>query len=362
MRRPSTKWLVGVFAFSSFIGRTAFAQEITDEDIVLESLPEHVVATMEARDRWIATLPSDDGFQLFSFVDFQRWTPGQTIRVAFLDGTKELHKEVADATQSITSNCNIKLDFGLNATTGEFRRWTTSDASYAGDIRVSFDQVGNFSLVGKDSIDPNIGSPLQPVGGRPRQRSLNLGGFAAPLASSRQRTVRHEFLHALAFHHEHQNPLGGCDAQFRWEDDPGYIQNKDSSGRFINDSSNRRPGIYTYLSGFPNFWDRAKVDRNLRKASLSTGEPIGAFDRASIMLYRFEPLFYVSNPNPCAPSADATDDLSAGDIAALKVIYPFEEAAVAGLAERNAKLIESVREAASLEQSQKESLLQGLEQ
>jgi len=339
----------------------AFAQEVAPDEMVLEALPEHVLATMESRDQWFAALPAGNGPALeFFFVDIQRWEPGQTVKVAFLGGTDALHKEIADATQSITSNCNIKLDFGLDAS-GAYRKWTTSDSQYAAEIRVSFDQPGNFSLVGQDSVSPNIGSPLESVGGRPNQRSLNLGGYAAPLSSERKKTVRHEFLHALAFKHEHQSPLGGCDSQFRWENDPGYVQTQGPQGQFVNDASGKRPGIYTYLSGFPNFWGRAKVDHNLRQAPSTSGATAGTFDRASIMLYRFPGLFYVSDPNPCAPFG-GTDDLSAGDIQGLKQLYPSEAPAVAALAERSAKLIESVREAPGLEQSQKVRVLESLEQ
>ena len=62
-----------------------------------------------------------------------------------------------------------------------------------------------------------------------------------------KKTARHEFLHALAFQHEHQSPMGGCDSQFRWDNDAGYAFSQDDNGQFISDPNGKRPGIYTYL-------------------------------------------------------------------------------------------------------------------
>lgn len=346
----------GVIALLSSAG-AGFAQELTADDIVLENLPEDVVATMEARDRWFAALPrSEDGLEFF-VEDLMRWPVGATVRVAFLGGDTALHKKIADATAEIIDNCNLKLDFGVDAATGKYRTWSSSDSEHAADIRVSFDQSGYFSLVGRDSINTSIGSPSGPVGGRANQRSLNLGGFHLMLPPEWKKTVRHEFLHALAFHHEHQSPVGGCDAQFRWDDDPGYVPTQDSNGRYIEDGNNKRPGIYTYLSGFPNFWGKAKVNFNLRQASGGAGFGVGPFDRASIMLYRFPKLFYVTDPSPCAPFG-GTESLSAGDIDGLKKLYPSDTAAVEVLGERQELMIKNIRESAVLNDAAKASALE----
>ena len=63
---------------------------------------------------------------------------------------------------------------------------------------------------------------------------------------------QHEFLHALSVHHEHQNMRGPCQAAFRSEDDLGYQPTRDQRGAYIADADGLRPGIYTYLSGYPN--------------------------------------------------------------------------------------------------------------
>ena len=230
--------------------------------------------------------------------------------------------------------------------------WTTSDVAHAAEIRVSFDQGGYFSLVGSDSSNPQIGGLGQAVGGRANQRSLNLGGFDVARPASWAKTTRHEFLHALAFHHEHQSPVGGCDSQFRWDDDPGYLFTQDANGQYITDPNGKRPGIYTYLSGAPNHWSRAKVDHNLRQApagSVSTGP----FDRESIMLYRFPALFYVSTPSPCAPLGTG-ENLSNGDITGLKHLYPDAQPEIQTIAARQSKLRETISKKANVQAEIKE--------
>ncbi len=104
----------------------------------------------------------------------------------------------------------------------------------------------------------------------------------------------HEFGHAFGFEHEHQNPIGGCDDEFRWKDDPGYLPTTDTAGEYIQDSQNKRPGIYTVLGGPPNSWLQAKVDFNLRQLPDSHAYMIGPFDRNSIMKYYFPTWMFAS--------------------------------------------------------------------
>jgi hypothetical protein len=289
-----------------------------DEHVVLDALPESVQETIDERRRWLGELANNDAFE-FLISETSAWTPGQTVRVAFLGGSSALHRDIANVAKQIGDACNIVLDFGLDPDTGRYRAWSTNDASYEAEIRVSFDQSGYFSLVGQDSVDARIGRPGDPVGGRPGQRTLNLAGFDSRLPPTWRGTVLHEFLHALSFHHEHQNLDGPCQGEFRWEDDAGYQPTRTADGAFVPDPGGRRPGIYTYLSGYPNYWKRPKVDHNLRPG----GGPVinGTFDRSSVMLYRFPPLFYRRTPNECAPDGDG-QSLSAGDVDGLNRLYP----------------------------------------
>jgi hypothetical protein len=315
-------------------------------DFFLDALPEPVLASMEVRDRWFATAGVSSEGEAFFLSDLQRWLAGSTLRVAFLGGDTALHRDIESATRQITDGCGITLDFGFNATTGQYRTWSTGDMDYAADIRVSFDQHGFSSLIGRDSITASIGVADQPMGGRPGQRSLNLGGFPLQRPAKWPGVVRHEFLHACAFFHEHQHPSGGCEMQFRWEDPPGYQPTTDKQGGYIVDAAGLQPGIYTYLAGNPNFWSRAKVDHNLRPGS-ATGAVVGQFDPASIMLYQFPPLFYRMFPNPCSPTGNGLD-LSPGDIAGLLRLYPLESSVASTVNARRTGVVEALSGAAEL--------------
>lgn len=297
-------------------------QSISDENdaFLLEDLPQSIRETVGERDRLIASLPQRSNGEEFLVADLQRWRPGQVVLVAFLGGDTALHQDIENATRQITDNCNLKFDFGRDPLTGQYRRWSTSDTTYTADIRVSFDQGGYWSLVGTDSVDQTIGRPEDGIGGRPGQRSLNLAGFDTNRPGTWIGTTRHEFMHAVAFHHEHQNLNGPCQEEFRWEDDPGYVPTKDSNGAYKADAQNRRPGIYTYLSGAPNRWSKAKVDHNLR-AQEGHSNTAGIFDRSSVMLYRFPPWFYRTAGSVCAPLGDG-QSLSQQDIAGLQYLYP----------------------------------------
>jgi len=317
-------------------------EHLSDTDVVLDAIPDAVVASIETRDRFMNNLTVGGGGDMaleFLVTDIQSWLPGQTVRVAFLDGDSDLHQDIVETTQEITDACNLTLDFGGDGN-GGFRRWTEDDDDYVAEIRVSFDKSGYFSLVGTDSVDPSVGAPLGDVGGRPYQASLNLGGFAVQRPPTWRGTVRHEFLHALGFHHSHQNMRGPCQASFRWEDDEGYQPTQNQAGAFIADSQGNRPGIYTYLAGFPNFWSRAKVDHNL-KTEEDPHLIAGPFDPHSVMLYRFPDIFYKTVPSPCAPAGDG-QSLSNGDKRGLQLLYPHTASEVKTVVERQRSIMSEI--------------------
>ena len=45
---------------------------------------------------------------------------------------------------------NVKFDFRIGS---NFREWSPSDNLYTAEIRISFDQPGYWSTVGRDSVD-----------------------------------------------------------------------------------------------------------------------------------------------------------------------------------------------------------------
>ena len=302
------------------------------EPFFMEELPESILKWMSGRAEWVRAQTTPRDGQSWIVSEVLQWEPGETLRVAFRGGAPDLHEKIAKTVATIEACCNIKFDFGFDEATRLYRSWSEADSVHRAEIRVSFDQKGYFSLVGTDSADKWVGHPSGPVGGGPGQRSLNLGGFDVNLPYRWRGTVIHEFMHAIAFQHEHQNLQGPCQDEFRWDDDLGYVETKDNRGAYVTDSSGRRPGIYTYLSGYPNNWSRAKVDHNLRP--LSAPVVTGAFDRASVMLYRFPELFYKNGANSaCGPVGDG-QSLSDGDIAGLQRLYPATDVDIVRRAER----------------------------
>jgi hypothetical protein len=208
----------------------------------------------------------------------------RVVTVAFKGGSPELRQQIADAVKDWISGTSLRIDFGNSAGTNSFREWSTSDASYKADIRISFDQAGYWSLVGTDGTDPSIV--------KAKQASMNFGRFDQNLPTDWRGVVLHEFGHALGFEHEHQSPVGPCEAEFRWNDDPGYVKTKDIYGQFTRDSQNRWPGIYTLLGGFPNKWSKDQIDFNLRRLPDSVDWRLSDFDKLSIMKYYFDKVFF----------------------------------------------------------------------
>jgi hypothetical protein len=277
-------WLPLVALVMAFVANVAAAQEPKRQRI-LESFPPRIQARLENRDRFLRELPRINGHAPRALIErLKCWTPGSTITVAFEGGAADLHRDIARAANKWAAHGNFKLDFGHNPQTGAYRSWKASDNTYTAQIRISFRAEdaysGYWSFVGHDSVNSTVVRPGEP--------SMNLESFDVARPADWEAVVLHEFGHALGFHHEHQQPVGGCDSEFRWENDPDYIPTQDQHKQYIPDANGKRPGVYTVLAGAPNFWSEAIVNHNLRQLADSDAYLKTPFDPKSIMKYSFD--------------------------------------------------------------------------
>lgn len=314
---------------------------------MMEAYPEDIQARLEFQERSIRNLepaPLGMGVQ-YVIRNSTRWNPGQTLKVAFRGGDSTLHREIAEVAKQWTEYGNIILDFGVDPQTGEYRTWSPNDQTYKAEIRISFNYGGYWSLVGTNSINPGIVKPRQP--------SMNFGGFLVARPSDWATTVLHEFGHALGFEHEHQHPIGGCDLEFRWDDDPGYQATFDAFGQFIPDDQGRRPGIYTLLGGPPNNWQKSKVEFNLKQITSNDSHAflVSSFDDASIMKYFFEKKMFVNGEKSHCYSPQ-NNTLSSLDKNGIALAYPFSRETAREVFDRQEIVLRSFSNNSALSQNE----------
>ena len=333
-----TEHLLAIFLAVNLTSAACVAQ--AGRPTTIEGLPDKVRARLEVKTRAASNASKGQiGLQYFMFIT-KRWpnASDHPITVAFLGGDDKLRQQIASTVTEWSSYGNLRFDF-TDPATGRFREWTRSDQVFSADVRVAFDGIdggGYWSLIGVDSSDPTL------IG--PGEASLELQGFASALPADWQGTVRHEFGHALGLMHEHEVPVGGCDQDFKWEDDPGYIPTQDSYGQYINDIQGHSPGIYTLLAGAPNYWPKQKVDDNMRQlAADSTNYDYSSFDNKSIMKYYFDPKFF-RNGTQAHCYSDENVAISDQDKVGIAKWYPAaQSAALKGLIQKQADLSNALR-------------------
>ncbi|MEP6767773.1 MAG: hypothetical protein ABJC61_03835 [Acidobacteriota bacterium] len=172
----------------------------------------------------------------------KRWKPGRTLGIRFLDGSKTQRSLTEHFATMWLQYANIGMKFG-------------SDPK--AEVRVSFQaDPGSWSAVGTDCLLRDAFPLAEPT--------VNFGWLRDDTEEEEyRRVVLHEFGHALAAIHEHQNPRGGI----RWNE----------------------KAVYDYFSGPPNNWSKEDIDFNILQKYKLDQLNATAFDPKSIMLYSFPP-------------------------------------------------------------------------
>ncbi len=255
------------------------------------------------------------------------WTK-PVVTVAFADGEYEVLKLIKMVANEWTENTGIKFDFGEDEVNKTFRRWHPTDAVSSADIRVGFFtegvNQGFWSAIGSDCLD----SETYPLSGP----TLNLHYELDNLPEGWETLVRHEFGHALGLGHEHQSPAGGCENEFRWEDDEGYIKETDEYGHYIaNDATGLKPGLFTIMSGEPDNWAdeegyslEQRVIDNYASYTSDLANPRTGFDDKSVMLYYHEAWMLKDGVNSTCYISDENTELSELDKLGIRLIYPID--------------------------------------
>jgi len=305
----------GLFAAAALGPSSAWSEDFRYP--VMESLPPKIEAKVAKKH--IETLSAlkaipqiSDANPYLVVLESKKWNDGQTVTVAFKGGTKELHEKIANAAAQWSNYANIRFDFGRDPATGEFRKWSGEGSDYPADIRIGFDQQGYWSIVGTESVDPDI-LPATDA-------SMNFEGFDKELPKNWEGVVKHEFGHALGLEHEHQHPAHPCD--WRWTDDEGYEVSKDKYGQIQMDKNGKHPSIYRVLGGPPNNWPPEQVDFNLRQLTDSSAYGFGTFDKFSIMKYYFPGWMFMQGEQSDCYSPGGNNDFSDEDKARIAAFYP----------------------------------------
>ena len=203
----------------------------------------------------------------------KRWTPGQTLRIAFLNGTPEFKQATIAAASHWLPHINLKFDFveGLQ-----------------GDIRILSEEGTFSSLIGTDALLETNGP------------TMRLWPHASSHARYFAANVMHEFGHMLGAEHEQTNPT----ANIPWNKPAIYAQHG------ITDN----PQDDDYQDGVTRarlqqfYFDRANPDESL----------YSEYDRKSIMHYAVQQSWTDGNFQ-----IFLNLDLSERDKAFMAMVYPY---------------------------------------
>ncbi|MEP6708791.1 MAG: hypothetical protein ABJB32_01505 [Verrucomicrobiota bacterium] len=168
-----------------------------------------------------------------------KWRNGSQLRVYFMNDPYNLKPDVLSLANAWHTRAGANLSF-------------VEGTAEANDIRVSFIASGYWSVLGTQA-NRVFGS----------QPTMSLSFLSRPNSTELRRVVLHEFGHAIALIHEHQQPL----SSIKWD----------------------RAACYRYFGGPPNCWPPAKVDANVLNREPPGNLDVTQFDEDSIMEYPVDP-------------------------------------------------------------------------
>lgn len=190
----------------------------------------------------LAIDPADAGFDPFlppsgtaderaSGLKNKYWTPGQVIRVRFLNGSATLQNKVFAYAEQWEQHANIN-----------FQKVSSGTA----EVRVLFSNNGHWSYVGKDLL-------YVPA----NQQTMNLQFADNTSEAEIKRTTLHEFGHTLGLRHEQQQPL----SNIPWN----------------------TTAVYAYYAQFG--WSQQQVNEQVLNKNTTESSQYTNFDPTSIMEY-----------------------------------------------------------------------------
>ncbi len=203
----------------------------------------------------------------------KRWQPGREIRVGWFPGpyfeSDRLRERIRYHANALETYMNLNF---------RFIGWNADEA----DLRLSDERGGSASYVGTDNLSIPKGEPTMWFGWLTPD---------SPDAEIR-RVVKHEFLHAAGLGHEHQNPKGGLP----WNE----------------------AAVYDYYMRTQG-WSREDVYYQVIRRYSQSMVVATERDPKSIMHYPV-PAQLLTDPSK---AVGWNSDLSAGDKAFLRSVYPY---------------------------------------